>query len=285
VLELAGLALLGFVVGAYGTVIGAGGGFILVPVLLILYPDYEPEQLTAVSLAVVFANATSGSIAYGRQRRIDYLTGLLFAAASAPGVVAGALVVHLVPQRQFSALFGVLLLLLAVVAIRGSSAASRTPNLGSNAAIRAPIRGRGVLVRHLSDPEGRTYVYGYKLWQGIAISAGVGFVSSLFGIGGGVIHVPAMILILHIPVQYAVATSHFVLAFMAGGATLIHLLDGSLGGEQLVKAVALGVGAVPGAQVGAILSHRIKGRAVLLLLSAAIVVLGVRVLLRAAFAI
>jgi uncharacterized membrane protein YfcA len=142
-----------------------------------------------------------------------------------------------------------------------------------------------VLVRHVSDPEGRTYVYAYKLWQGIAISAGVGFISSLFGIGGGVIHVPAMIIVLHIPVAYAVATSHFVLAFMSGGATLIHLLDGSLGGEQIVKAVALAVGAVPGAQVGAILSHRIKGRGVLLMLAVAIVVLGVRVILRAAFGI
>jgi uncharacterized protein len=274
VLELAGLAVLGLVVGAYGTIIGAGGGFILVPVLLILYPDYQPEQLTAVSLAVVFANASSGSVAYGRQRRIDYLTGLLFAAASAPGVVAGALVVHLIPQRLFSGLFGVMLLLLAVVAIRGRSER-----------IREPIRGRGVLVRHVSDPEGRTYVYAYKLWQGIVISAGVGFISSLFGIGGGVIHVPAMIIVLHIPVTYAVATSHFVLAFMSGEATLVHLLDGSLGGEQLVKAAALAVGAVPGAQVGAILSHRIKGRAVLLMLAVAIVLLGVRLILRAAFGI
>lgn len=269
--EFAGLALLGFVVGAYGTVIGAGGGFIIVPVLLILYPDYEPEQLTAISLAVVFANATSGSIAYARQRRIDYVTGALFAAASAPGVVAGALVVHVVPQRLFSGLFGVMLLLLAIVAIRGS-----------NAAIRAPIRGRGVLLRRVSDPEGRTFVYGYKLWQGLTISVGVGFISSLFGIGGGIVHVPAMIVILHIPVAYAVATSHFVLAFMSGGATIVHLLDGSLGGDQLVKAAALAVGAVPGAQVGALLAHRVKGRTVLVLLAGAIIVLGVRVLLKAA---
>ncbi|MFI4981096.1 MAG: sulfite exporter TauE/SafE family protein, partial [Nevskiales bacterium] len=206
-----------------------------------------------------------------RQKRVDYVTGLLFAAASAPGVLLGTQVVHLIPQRLFSGLFGVLLLVLAVVAFRGSSIV-----------IRAPVRGRGVLVRHVTDPEGRTYVYAYKLWQGIAISAGVGFISSLFGIGGGIIHVPVMIIVLHIPVAYAVATSHFVLVFMSGGATLIHLLDGSLGGEQLVKAAALAVGAVPGAQVGAILSHRIKGRVVLLMLSVAIVVLGTRVLLKAA---
>jgi uncharacterized membrane protein YfcA len=271
-LELIGLALLGLVIGAYGTVIGAGGGFILVPVLIFLYPDYEPEQLTAISLAVVMANATSGSVAYGRQRRIDYLTGLIFATASAPGVVAGALVVGYVPERLFSAMFGVLLLFLAVVAIRGRGEA-----------IRAPLRGAGVLLREMQDPEGRTYLYAYKVWQGVAISVGVGFVSSLFGIGGGVIHVPAMIIILHIPVQYAIATSHFTLAFMSAGATVIHIVNGTLGGDQAVKAIALAVGAVPGAQIGALLAHRIKPRFVLFLLGGAILVLGVRLILRAAF--
>lgn len=270
--ELLALAALGFFVGGYGTVIGAGGGFILVPVLIFIYPEYEPEQITAISLAVVFANATSGSIAYARQRRIDYLTGIIFAASSAPGVVAGALVVHFVPERVFSGLFGLLLLVLAVIAVRGS-----------RETIRAPIRGAGVLVRRLQDPEGRTFVYGYKLWQGVVLSVGVGFISSLFGIGGGVIHVPSMILLLHIPVAYAVATSHFVLAFMSGGATIIHLADGSLKGEQLLRAGALAVGAVPGAQVGALLAHRVKGRLVLLLLAVAIIALGARLLLKAVF--
>ena len=269
-LELVGLVALGFVVGAYGTVIGAGGGFILVPVLLFVYPEYGPEQVTAISLAVVCANATSGSIAYARHRRIDYRTGALFAVSSIPGVISGAIVVHYVPERLFSGLFGLMLLMLAAVALRGRSAS-----------VRPPQRGRGVLVRRLEDPEGRTYIYAYKIWQGVVLSVGVGFVSSLFGIGGGVIHVPAMIILLHIPVPFAVATSHFVLAFMSGGGSMVHLIDGSLGGEQLVKAGALALGAIPGAQVGALISHRIKGRYVLILLAVAIVVLGVRLLAKA----
>lgn len=268
-LEFAGLAALGLIVGAYGTVIGAGGGFLLVPLLLFLYPKYGPQQVTAVSLAVVWANATSGSIAYARQRRIDYLTGGIFAASSAPGVVAGALAVRLVPERLFSALFGLLLLGLAAVAARGRWQA-----------VRAPLRGRGVLVRRIEDTEGRTYVYAYRVWQGVAISMGVGFVSSLFGIGGGIMHVPAMIILLHVPVQFAVATSHFVLAFMAGGGSLVHVADGSLGGGQALRAAALAAGAVPGAQLGAWVSHRIRGRNVLMLLALAIVALGVRLLVK-----
>ncbi len=65
------LFLLGLTVGTFGTLIGAGGGFLLVPVLLILYPRLEPEVVTAISLAVVFLNATSGSVAYGRMKKTD----------------------------------------------------------------------------------------------------------------------------------------------------------------------------------------------------------------------
>ena len=64
------LTLLGFVIGTYGTLIGAGGGFVLVPILLMLYPNESPEIITSISLAVVFFNAMSGSLAYSRMKRI-----------------------------------------------------------------------------------------------------------------------------------------------------------------------------------------------------------------------
>lgn len=52
---------LGFLVGLYGTLIGAGGGFILMPLLLLLHPQANPQHLTAISLAVVFFNALAGA--------------------------------------------------------------------------------------------------------------------------------------------------------------------------------------------------------------------------------
>ena len=61
-LPYVGLVAIGVLVGAYGTLIGAGGGFVLVPLLLLLYPHESPARLTAVSLAVVLANASSGSL-------------------------------------------------------------------------------------------------------------------------------------------------------------------------------------------------------------------------------
>lgn len=269
-LELALLVAIGLFIGGFGTIIGAGGGFILVPVLLFLYPEYGPEEVTAVSLFVVFANAVSGSVAYARQRQIDYLTAGLFVAFSVPCVIAGALLVPHVPERLFMGLFGAMLLALAVTSVRGRPVA-----------IRSPLRGRGALVRTIEDGDGRIYVYAYRIWQACVLALGIGFISSLFGIGGGVIQVPAMIMLLHIPVQFAVATSLFTLMFMTGGASAVHGVTGSLGGEQMTQAIALTIGAVPGAQVGAMLAGRIKARHRLLLLGAGIGLLGVRLLVKA----
>ena len=73
------LLLTGFVIGTVGTLIGAGGGFILVPLLLLTHPQFSPEIVTAVSIVIVAANAVSGSVAYSRSGRIDYRAGILFA--------------------------------------------------------------------------------------------------------------------------------------------------------------------------------------------------------------
>ena len=95
------LVLLGFAVGAFGTLVGAGGGFILAPVLLVLYPHDSAETLSSISIAVVFFNALSGSLAYARQRRIDLRVGGILGAATLPGSIAGALLVSRVPRHAF----------------------------------------------------------------------------------------------------------------------------------------------------------------------------------------
>src|SRR5689334_10059087 len=95
------LGVLGLAVGTFGMLIRAGGGFLLVPLLLLLYPDTPASTITAISLAVVCVNATSGSIAYARLGRIDYRTGVIFALASAPGAVLGSLVTEWLPRGIF----------------------------------------------------------------------------------------------------------------------------------------------------------------------------------------
>jgi uncharacterized membrane protein YfcA len=262
---------LGFVVGTYGTLVGAGGGFVLVPALLLIYPGEKPSSITSISLAVVFFNALSGSAAYARLKRIDYVTGLIFAAAAMPGAIGGAYLVGAVPRNLFDVMFGALLLAMSAYTLWSA---------GGVATVRPPLRGRGVVTRVMpGDEDGATFRYSYNLPQGIVYSAGVGFISSLLGIGGGVVHVPIMITLLRFPVHIAVATSHFVLAISAASGTAVHLTNGDLAGADLLRALLLSAGVIPGAQVGARLAQRFKGAAIVRLLAVALFALGVRLLL------
>lgn len=238
------LAALGLGVGAFGTIVGAGGGFILTPILLLLYPHDPAKTITAISLAVVFFNAASGSLAYARQRRVDYRAGIVFALATLPGAVGGALLTAAVPRRTFDVIMGAVLLVLGVWILAG---------------------GRGTV-----------HVPRHRLRIGALYSAVVGFVSSFLGIGGGVIHVPLLVRALGFPTHVATATSHFVLAIMAGAGTLTHVLTGSFAAGGLRRTAALAAGVVVGAQAGARISVGLRDVVIQRLLAVALLALAIR---------
>jgi uncharacterized protein len=261
---------IGFVVGAYGTLIGAGGGSVLVPVLLLIYPNAQTSTITSISLAVVCCNALSGTLAFARRRRIDVRTGLSFAAATVPGAVLGAIAVQFVPRNLFSGLFGIVLLALAgTIFLR-----SNVP--GSN----APLPTSGMTRRVIIDAAGTRYEYHFHQRQGMFISLGVGFLSSLLGIGGGIIHVPAMVLWLGFPTHVATATSQLILAVMAAAGTGVHLATGELAfGSGLRRSLLLAVGVIPGALLGARLSQRLQGAWIIRMLAVGLVLLGIRLVI------
>jgi len=264
------LCLLGLTVGVFGTLVGAGGGFILTPVLLLIYPHSTPELITAISLVVVFFNATSGTVAYARQRRIDYRSGLVFAACSLPGSVIGVLLADQISRPAFDVLMGLALVTLAAWLLAGHPEGDARED------------GGGVL-RTITSRDGKTYRYRARVRRGALLSVGVGFVSSFLGIGGGVVHVPLMVTVLGFPAHVGTATSHFVLAFMAFAATITHVLAGTFhGGAGLRRAAALSVGVIVGAQVGAWLSKSISGRRIQHLLAGGLLLLGARLILSVA---
>ncbi|WP_243368150.1 sulfite exporter TauE/SafE family protein [Fundidesulfovibrio soli] len=266
-----GFIALGLGTGAFGTLIGAGGGFILMPVLLMLFPHDDPALLTAISLAVVFANAASGTEAYAVMKRVDYASGWRFALAATPGAVLGALSTHAFPRRAFDVLFGALLVAGALyLLLRRQLESKGKEACPPNAAH-----------RHLVDSSGETYDYCFNMKTGLRISVGVGFLSSLLGIGGGIIHVPAMVCVLGFPVHVATATSHFVLACMALAGTLTHVFTGSFH-EGVQRTIYLAIGVLAGAQVGAHLSRRINAAWIMKSLAVALALAGLRILMQGA---
>lgn len=225
---------LGVAIGAFGTLIGAGGGFLLVPLLLLGY-HFPPADAVGTSLSLVFLNALSGSLAYLRQRRVDLALGWKFGAATVPGAVGGAFLTRALSAQRFGVAFGALLLAVAVLLFAGKTV--------------APSRRAGL--RQLVDASGGAHVYRVDAWKGVAVSFLVGIVSSVFGIGGGIIHVPFLIVALGLPVHVATATSHFVLSISAlvGAGTFL-----ALGHVDLRTTALMGAGILVGAQVGARIS-------------------------------
>ncbi|MBF0508895.1 MAG: sulfite exporter TauE/SafE family protein [Deltaproteobacteria bacterium] len=248
------LTVFGVLIGVFGTLIGAGGGFILTPILLLLYPKDSPDTITSISLAVTCANAISGSIAYGRMKRINYRYGLFFSAACIPGAVLGAISTYYVPRRTFDLVFAIILLVVSLVIF------VKVPN-ESGASDDCLI--------HLSSR---------KLFIGILLSLGVGFVSSFLGIGGGIIHVPVLSNILLFPVHIATATSHFILAIATFVGTVVHIISGTFH-HGVRRAVALAIGVLIGAQIGAMLSSKVRSKVIIRSLAVALYLVGIRLTL------
>lgn len=265
------LLITGFFVGTIGTMIGAGGGFILVPLLLLTHSQFTPEMVTAVSIVIVAANAISGSVAYGRSGRIDFRAGMLFALFTIPGSVLGVFTTRYIPHAVFNVIFGILLLLLALFLLFKKQEPAVRDTEGQ------PKKGQRSAV--LTDNENTTYRYTYNAYTGAAISVIVGYLSPLLGIGGGIIHVPAMVNWLGFPVHIATATSHFILAVMASVSVLVHVLQGNYTDPYILRMVVwLCIGVIPGAQAGAWLSHKIKGKVIVMALAVCLAIVALRLL-------
>jgi uncharacterized protein len=245
------LVMLGVIIGIFGTLIGAGGGFILMPILLLLYPKDTPDTLTSISLSVTFINALSGTIAYIRMNRINFKYGLIFSAASVPGAVFGASITHFISRSLFTFIFAILMIAASIFIFFNSKHEMH------------PVRNHKI---NLSSN---------KLVTGIMFSMVVGMVSSFLGIGGGIIHVPVLNSILAFPVHTATATSHFILSITSFSGLLVHIISGKFI-SGIRRAISISLGALIGAQLGAILSSRIKAKLITQALSVALCFVGIR---------
>jgi uncharacterized membrane protein YfcA len=263
------LVVLGLLVGTFGTLIGAGGGFILMPVLILMWPDKGRDVITSVSLAVVFVNAFSGSLAYLRMKRVDIRSGLMFAAATIPGAIFGAWSTQHIPKNAFDIIFGILMIGLAIYLF------FKSRNLATSTV--AYVRG---VKRHIVEKDGTEHNYHFRPGIGIVISLFIGYLSSMLGIGGGIIHVPVLVHLLNFPIHIATATSHFTLAISALAGTIEHIREGTLN-EVVWPTIYISLGVYTGAKIGAKLSKFVKGAFIIRGLSLALAFVGLRILLGA----
>ena len=181
---------------------------------------------------------------------------MIFAAAAIPGAILGALSTYYVSRRLFDLVFAVLLMMVSVFVFFG-------------------IPDKYASITHRS-----VVLSSAKLRLGITISIAVGFISSFLGIGGGIIHVPALSGLLGFPIHIATATSHFILAIVTFVGVVVHMIAGTLR-HGMVTAFLIALGVLPGAQVGAFLSSKIKGKTIMRALAVCLAFVSIRLIILA----
>lgn len=244
------LAGTGLFAALLGSMLGVGGGFIIVPVLTLL-AHLPIKAAIGTSLVAIIANASLAASRYMRLGFTNVKLGLLMCCTTVPGAVAGSLLAGILAPAVLSTLFGLVLVYVAYIMVtKGDiSIQSNEPPATNSADV--------TNVATYYDKAMAKFV-GYRITripQGLGGSFLAGILSSLLGIGGGVVQVPVMNLIMTVPIKAAIGTSAFIMGLTTAAGALVYHHQGYI--HPFVVAPLL-LGIVPGALVGTALTERIE---------------------------
>ncbi len=264
------LFAMGILAGSMGALLGIGGGVFLVP-FLVLVLDVPMKVAVGTSLCTVIA--TSSAVSAGRLGRqlINIRLGMLLEVATTIGGLTGGLVAASISAQSLQRLFGVVTAAAALVMVRRLD----RRNVITDANV-DPGRLGG---RYHEDESGGEVVYRVKRMPlAMIVSLAAGSVSSLLGIGGGIIKVPAMNAWCGVPLRAAAATSAFMIGVTATAGAVIYY-----GRGEIIPWVAAStvLGVLVGSRVGLRISARAKARWQKLLLVVVLLLVCVLMFMRA----
>ncbi|WP_068985334.1 MULTISPECIES: sulfite exporter TauE/SafE family protein [Lysinibacillus] len=261
------LAIIALFSGLIGSLVGLGGGIILVPATLYIglnlgmMPDITPQKVVGLSVVMMIFTGLASTLSFMKSKTVDYKSGSIFFIGSIPGTMLGAWVNKGLDLPSFNLYFGILLIILATILLVRDRL--------------KPVKWfvKNGVQQEFTDNEGNTFVYGYPIWFAIILTFGIGFASGLFGIGGGSMMVPAMIILFLFPPHVAVATSMFMvfLSSLVNSASHIYL-----GHVPWLYTIPVIPGAYIGAKLGAALNKRIKSDTLVVALRVILLLLGIR---------
>ena len=255
-----GLLLLGggVAVGAFGSLLGLGGGVLIVPFLTLGF-GLPLREAVGVSLICVIMTSSAAAGVYLERHIANLRLGMTLELFTALGALAGGSIAFLLDERLLSLLFGVLLLYVAATMARAKATEPTLetppaveldpgPDPGAPAGDAPPsaldrLSGDGYAVRNLG--------------RGIVGATGAGVASALLGIGGGIIKVPLMHLSMGVPFRIATATSNMMIGITAAASAVIYVVRG---GIDPYVAGPTAIGVFLGATAGSRLAHRVDLR-------------------------
>jgi uncharacterized membrane protein YfcA len=265
------MAASGALAGVLGSLLGLGGGILIVPLLTLGF-GLPLREAVGVSLISVIMTSGASAAVYLERDVANLRLGMVLELFTAAGAVIGGAIAFLIEERYLAGLFAALLAYVAWTMLRSATGErARAPGTPAApeavpppeasapavdpAAGAAPARGPvgSDFVDRLSRP-------GYRvrhLRLGAVIGVGAGVISALLGVGGGIVKVPMMHLLMDVPLRVATATSNLMIGITASTSAIVYLLRG---GIDPYAAGPTAVGVFVGAAVGSRTAHRVDLR-------------------------
>ncbi|ACU54588.1 protein of unknown function DUF81 [Acidimicrobium ferrooxidans DSM 10331] len=264
------LIVIAAVAGLLGSLVGLGGGIVVVPVLTLVF-HVDIRLAVGASLVTVVATSATGASRLVRRGMVNVRLALYLAIATTLGAIVGALLSRAVPTRFLFLLFAAILVYSAVAMLRRRSGdrieQPRDDRIADALQLHgaAPIGDGGVLVAHRVE----------RSLLGLVLMFGAGVVSALLGIGSGALNVPTMDMLMGVPLKVASATSSFMIGMTAAASAAIYLSRGQI---DPILAGPIAVGVLGGATLGARLLTRVNVTVVRWVFIAVLVVVAVEML-------
>ena len=260
-INLWALGGVGLVAGLLGSMLGVGGGLIIVPILTLAL--HLPIQVAiGSSLVAIVANACTAAGIYTKARLTNIKLGLLLETTTIPGAIIGGFAAAIIAPSILSALFGLVLIYVAYTMVTGQHFMSVDNQPDDHLHLAEPGKISDNLSTSLADSyydQNLDEVVTYKVTRtsaGLGAGFFAGALSSLLGVGGGIIKVPVMHLVMGVPMKAAIATSTFMIALTAATGAFIYQYYGNIYPFIIAPLV---IGIVIGSRIGVELTQRTRG--------------------------
>ncbi len=240
-------------IGFVSAITGIGGGSLMVP-FMVLVLNYDVKVAVATSLICIVVTSSSAASVYLKRGLVDVKTALLLEPTTALGAIVGAYITLALPTKIVKGALGILLLYISITMLR---------------------RAWKERTRIIKDTNRKIEPSSLRKSLGVMISFLAGMTSGMFGIGGGVVKVPLMTLILGLPIKTAIATSSFMVGLTAASGGAVYLIKGFV---DPLSVIALALGIIPGATLGARCMRKLKPKLVAMIFSLVLLYGAIRLL-------
>jgi len=260
--------------GIMGSILGLGGGVILVP-FLTLVMGLDIHYAIGASLVSVIATSSGAAATYVRSKISNLKVGLFLSMATTIGAISGAYLAGIVPTRALFIIFGVVLAYSALAMFRKRKA--ELPVGVKNSRISDYLS----LNDSYHDPAlGRDVEYNVSgAVPGLGLMYVAGAASGLLGIGSGILKVPAMDLVMRLPMKVSSATSNFMIGITAAASAAVYFLRGDIN-PFIAAPVAIGV--LVGAMMGTHFLHKFTSSGIRTFFVVILVLVSLNMLLKGA---